>query len=341
MQFTAAQIGKTALVLWACSLALVGIVPYYTEESLRGITILYSGWLGLLLLNFAWIANLLFAFSVGALLSGHVPRRMAIWTVVLSLDTFRLSSYPLNEGGASTPVYGYGWGAVLWLSAMFLLLAAVGAKRRERGEERDWLQPAGVGLLTLWCLLVAVLAIYGRVVANPTEARRLENLAFKRGKVCAAEDPVVAVPITTLAGPVELKRSSSAGFFGHDLLQVKPLLDWGIPVVRFEGVDYSLSGSHPNQWCGDYLRCKALTGVDAVGAPAAVLYVSQEHLEYMRVRLVEFGTDRTVIDQTWARADYPVNTDIYCPDYKRNPRPTEQPRLLLTQALGLRERRPE
>lgn len=37
----------------------------------------------------------------------------------------------------------------------------------------------------------------------------------------------------------------------------------------------------------------------------------QDHLEYMRVRLVEFGTNRTVIDQTWARADYPVNTDIY------------------------------
>jgi hypothetical protein len=52
-----------ALGMWLCSLPLAGIVLYSNQREISGGQILAMGWLGILLINFAWIANPLFILT--------------------------------------------------------------------------------------------------------------------------------------------------------------------------------------------------------------------------------------------------------------------------------------
>lgn len=319
-----------ALAIWICSLPLTGLALYAKQEHMQGYSILLMGWLSPLVLNFAWFANLFFLYGILRLLYGSVPIASSILAALLSLDALRLQQLVLNEGGTTTPVYGYGWGVVLWFLSIFLMLAAVGIRRREASartqeeKSQEWLLPLGVLLSVATLATVSYYSVHDRMVANPAETERLTNIAFKRGKVCSAHEPIVPDPLRQLRGPLEVVTEKKAVYSNYPFAQIKYLLAWGIPAVRFGKIDYSLIA-----------QSGLLTSEPAVGAPAATIYVTESYLRSIGAKLVETSTNRTVFDQTWERESHPVNTNFYCPDYHSFPTAEQQPRKLLMQALNL------
>lgn len=111
-----------------------------------------------------------------------------MFTILISLDTFRLDKLPLNEGGAESAIYGYGWGVAFWLLSFCLMLSAVGARRRESDQlielfgVRDFLQPIGFILSFTLLGTVSYLSIEDRKLANLYETPRLSGITFKREK---------------------------------------------------------------------------------------------------------------------------------------------------------------
>ncbi len=332
-QLTAKQMSMTALAIWCCSLPLTGLVLYSEQKHLTGFEILAMGWLSPLVLNFAWFANVLFLYSIYRLRSGGVPNKSAKFSALLSLDTVRFSQFVLHEGGATTPIYGYGWGAVLWFVSIFVMLVAVGVRRRETNNEsnpqdlHEWFQPLGLVLLLVTLGTALYFAVHDRMAANPSESLRLASIAFKRGKVCGAPEPSVINPIQNVSGPVEVVvEKNGLNNAVYPFTQVKDLLEWGIPTVRIGNNDYSYDKT---------ARDGLLFSEPANNATTAVLFVNESYKRSIRAKLVETSTNRTVFDQTWKREDHPGDAAYYCPDYNSFPRDNEQPRQLLMQALNL------
>ena len=333
------KLANVAIGIWICSLALPGIDLYFLLYSKRpwlaGYEILLSGWLSPLVGNFAWYANLFFLYGFLQLKSGKVPIKSSILAALLSFDTFRFDQYLMNEGGSTTPVYGYGWGAVLWFLSIFLLLTAVGKRQLEskadsNSTEYVWLQPLGIFLMTITLGVSGFFAIYDRIMANQYETKRLAGIAFKRGKICHVPDPVAAEPIRNFAGTLEIvmdENDIKTINANYPFRQIKDLLSWGIPHVRFYGKDYSYNAE---------INDGIVTSNPAYGAPTATLYVNETGQREINVELVEVASGRVVFNQKWEKEKLHENSNFhFCPDYHSFPSANEQPRKLLMQALDL------
>lgn len=325
---TADRLATAALIAWVGSLALTAFVLVAGLQRVPGFQVLIVGWLGPAVGNLAWFANPFFLFAAGAFGSGRVPIRSASLAVLLALDTFRFAEYPLDGGGASTPVYAFGWGAVLWLLAQCLLLAATGLRRLETDDPSwTWLQrcwPLLVGglLAVVWLGAAAGLAIHDRFVATPEEAARLAGAAFKRGAICQATVTPAATPLRGLAGPLAIELDAAAIEAAGPLREPRTLLAWGIPTVRFGETDFSIDANAGG----------LLTSMPAKGTAGATLQVTGTRRDGIRLRLVEGSAGREVFDQGWSTRGA---TQRYCPDFHDLPRADQQPRRLLVTALGL------
>lgn len=241
----------------------------------------------------------------------------------------------MNEGGSTTPVYGYGWGAVLWLLSQCILMAAAGKRNIEIAKESNdanrngWLHSLGVVLFVVMICTVAYFAVYDRTMGNNSENRRLSGIAFKRGKICHAPDPVATDPIRNYSGILEIvvdENKIKRGHANYPFGQIKELMSWGIPAVRFYGGDYSDTSG---------LSRGIVTSTPAVGAPTAILYIDGDDWK-VNAKLVEVASNRLVFDQTWEREPlYEISNFHFCPDYRSFPGQSEQPRKLIMQALGL------
>ena len=335
----AKTLANVAIVIWLCSLALPGIDLYFQLYSQRhwlpGYEILFMGWLSPLVGNFAWFANLFFLYAFSQVKIGRVPVKSSIFAALLSLDTFRFDQYMMNEGGSTAPVYGFGWGAVLWFLSITILLTAVGAQQPDSKEnlkrsEYEWLRPLGIFLTVAILGASGFFAIYDRIMANPMETQRLAGIAFKRGKVCRAPEPAAAEPIRSFSGTLEVvmdKSNIQTINANYPFRQIKDLLSWGIPTVRFYGDDYSY-----NSTMGD----GAVTSQPASGVPVAILYIGNAGDRKINAKLVEVASSRVVFDQTWEKEQLHENSNFhYCPDYHSFPSANDQPRKLLVQALNL------
>jgi hypothetical protein len=323
-----------ALALWVASLTLTGIVLYAKQQRMLGAEILATGWLSPLVGNFAWFANPLFLWSLLRLQNKKPAGGMAMLSVLLSLDTFRLSNYLLDEGGGSTQVYGYGWGVVLWFAALCVLTAAAGTRQIEARIEADgvegkdeWLRPIGFALCISMLAAVAYLATQDRKHANSTEQERLAGLIFKRDPICSADEPSVTRPLVSGAGPLEVRLSEGA-HAGSSYPFNKPtdLLKWGIPVVRVAGRDYSYAAAGDDQ---------ILTSVPASVPSAATLVVASSTADGRRqigANLVDHATGRVVFEQVWREE---AKGARHCPDYSTFPKDGEQPRKLMVEALAV------
>lgn len=337
--FASHQPSKTlcvaALVLWICSLAMTGIVLYSRVQRIPGFEIVAMGWLSPLVGNFAWYANLFFLYGFTRLIVGKSAVKSSIFAVLLSLDTFRFNQYLLDEGGATTPVYGYGWGAVLWFLAISLLLSAAGTQQLETQISADIKKKSGEGALryigfvlcAIVLLLTAYWSLHDRNAANIAERRQLVGLAFKRGAVCGSPEPTVAVPVREFYGTLEVVLGKGSGHAAYPFGQVKELLDWGVPVVRIGDTDYSFDATPEGV---------LLSSVPSSDKPSAILYVEENaYSGDIRAKLIEVSSNRIVFDQIWNRQKLPVNFDIFCPDYQSFPKENEYPRKLLVEALNL------
>lgn len=318
-----------AFAFWCCSLALTSLVLYSEQKHLLGAEILAIGWLGPLLLNFAWIANPLFLWALIRIRAGKPAAGTAIFALLLSLDTLRFANYLLNEGGGSSAIYGYGWGTVLWFASICILLCAAGTRAIEIRIEKnapesseEWCRPVGAILFAAIAAWGAYFAIHDRRIANSFERERLAGIAFKRGAVCRADSHVALQPLQDATGPLELKLKP--GSYAYPFNEPIKLLKWGIPVVRFEERDYSYTKT-PNGW--------VLKSVPASTPAAAVLNIDTE-INYNRqdiiATLVEVTSGRIVFKQDWRNEKSGAR---YCPDFSSFPKADEQPRASLIEAF--------
>lgn len=326
------DLSKIAIVIWLCSLPLTGIdfyfLMYSKESSLAGYEILYQGWLSPLVGNFAWFANIFFLYGFFHLIAGSTAVKSTITTAILSFDTFRFDEYLMNEGGSTTPVYGYGWGAVLWFLSIFLLLAAAGKRQIELRDEYvlkneyEWLRPLGFFFLVVTFGVVGYFSVHDQVIANTAESQRLSRIAFKRGPVCYTPEPMVIEPIHNFSGVLEVVMDTNKIHSArYPFYQEKDLLSWGIPIVRFNHVNYSN---------------KSVSENESMASPTAILYVDEDEKHTIRAKLIEASTNRTVFEQVWERVPMPnLNRNYFCPDYQSFPSSDQQPRKLLMQGLGL------
>lgn len=323
----AEKLTAMAFASWLFSLALTSFL-LYSGNQFPGAQVFTLGWLSPLIPNFAWFANIFFFYCIHRLFAGKTPVIASLLAILISLDTFHLDKLPLNEGGAESAIYGYGWGVVFWLLSFCLILSAVGARRRESDQLielfgiRDILQPIGFILAFTLLGTVSYLSIEDRKLANLYETPRLSGITFKRGKVCSTPEPTTNHPIEKFTGPLEIILENNAS--AYPFTQIKELLAWGIPIVRINNIDYS------------YAQNGLISSITAVGKPAATLHVTKSQKGSISTKLLEISTDRIVFNETWERENQSqLNHYYYCPDYHSFPKLDEQPRKMISQALNL------
>ncbi|MEQ1527156.1 MAG: hypothetical protein ABL911_10485 [Gallionella sp.] len=332
---SAKQLVIAALLIWLCSLMLTGFVTNSTQK-LPGWYILAIGWLSPVALNFAWFANLFFLFATLSLIGGNIPYKSSIIAALLSLDTFRFDLMPDGHSYGDR-VTGYGWGAVLWFLSIFLLLVSLGRRLQENPEDHELIALgrkfyiSGLFLCSVILVMSGFYSIYDHVMGNHYEKARLTGVAFKRGEVCKAPEPIAAEPIQNFSGVLEIvmdKNNIKTIRANYPFRQVKDLLSWGIPIVRYYGNDY--------QYSSDSESLQVISN-PTIGEPTAILYVDSDGaFGTIKAKLVEVASDRVVFDQTWNDEPLPGNTNPkYCPDYHSFPGPEEQPRKLLMQSLDI------
>jgi hypothetical protein len=316
-----------AFLVWVGSLFFDTYVTYGAKDGdLKGMYVLAFGWLALLGMSVAWLAN--GCFLIALLRSRAGGAGFAIAAALLSLDALRLNEVP--AWGSNRSIYGYGLGFVLWLAAMGFGLVATGMRARERNAdpaqtgEAGWARELGLGWLAVLAIGVGALAVKDRTQAASAERDRLRSVVFKRGPVCDQEPPV-APSVKVSPAIVEI-----AGSAGYPFNEPTGLLGWGVPIVRVREYDYSYIGTGIDRM----MKIEA-----ARGSPSAVLHYESEAVREgtasaIRVRLVSDG-GADVINQLWT-PDGPGYH--YCPDYQQSPRANQQPRKVVMEALGLSDR---
>lgn len=231
-----------ALIIWLVSLALPGITTY--GGSISGGVILFLGWLSL---NPAWFANLFvgYAFFRISASAKSAPIVSVLVASVLSLFTFDLTRVLINEGGGTSPIYGYGVGAVFWFISICLYWIATSLRVMELNKTTPEIPTFLQNLFYRFgiCMLLAVtvasigLGITDRIGANAGERKYLKVTAFKRGEICRIDNFDNNVTPNPLNGLIEV--SGSAGdrdyYFWKSPLD---FLEWGASAVRVGKIDY-------------------------------------------------------------------------------------------------------
>lgn len=320
---SSAALSTAALSLWAVSLVL----PTWTDASgtdfPSGGTILMTGWVGALGLQFAWFANpmLWWAFiRVQDDRSAAVPAWLA---VVLSLNTMTLKYTP----GVGV-VYGYGWGMVVWFMAIALMLAAAGAVELRGGhhatfENGGWLRPLGLGLCAVMGIGAAVLSAADHQGANADEQVRLQYVAIKADEVCRTEFSKVVEPLTAGDGTVEVRLidHTPAREFSTGKGLVAALLDWGVEKVRFEGRDFFYTQPGPH---------RVQASLPASGDARALIELTEDR-ETLLMR-IHAADGRQIVEQSWKKS---VGKRPACPAYSLEASTGQQPHLLVSKALSI------
>lgn len=116
------------VALFLLSLLLTGIVT--THETMPGWIVLMLGWMGPLEKNFAWYANLPFAYALLLSKKSTVgPRVVLFYGFLLALSAFRLKVIHYDAGG--NDVIRLGTGYYLWLLSFVTLFASLQLKKSD------------------------------------------------------------------------------------------------------------------------------------------------------------------------------------------------------------------
>jgi hypothetical protein len=330
------RLAYAAFFLWLLSLPFVGIAEYGRDGGMRGISILLVGCFSPLYANFAWFANIFFVYAFSQILEGRTATKSSILACLISLDTFRLSSLRPIVGDDVHPVYGYGWGVILWFMALSVILISAGMRSHElrvasKGKYSlsELLKP--VGILWLLCVLgiSSTLAIYDRIKGNDEERQKLSGLVFKRHEVCSVPEAQITQANEPFSGVLELSVADKENG-GVSGLGVKDLLSWGVPVVRVSNSNYSLLPF------GD---SNLIFARPADNNPSAVLTVKDGGWESGEIDLTLYDLQerRLLFEKKWRR-EVGSEYAYYCPSYGVGAA-GKQPEQLVTEALELKNGR--
>jgi hypothetical protein len=314
-----------AVLCWTTSLFLtaLGSSP---KKLFIGMHLLAIGWTALLAGNVAWLANLWFVWGVVRVLNQRSASLLALLALGCALDTWRFTRYLLDEGGATAQVYGYGWGAVLWLLSMALLLAASGGvpERSNNGSpaarKTHWLKPTGLLLSAVVIISAGTISMLQRNSASKFEQDRLQGYAFKRSPVCSVEVAAVPSPLTAFTGPMDLDLASTQQSGPYPFIGLQEMLFWGVPSIRNDGQDFRLITIGKEM---------LLMSTPAQGDAAATLTIRENKTSLMATLNALGG--RQVFSQQWTKRPDGES----CPEFSSFPSSSQQPRKLLTDALGV------
>src|SRR6266513_2658596 len=244
-QLRSTKVGALAGLLWLASLACPALINYGGD--IYGCLVLLIGWITLSGFLVAWAANIFFLWALWRLLKGYGSALLLSWiAVICSVDTIRFADIRGYDNINSSDLYGFGLGALIWFAALLLMGIAASFRALEMAhQDKAVARPLKYARWSSVCAMFALLALlivgavhqgmYQRRMAAPAEREFLARAIFKLGTVCTTPD---IEPQTTirLSGPVELitdDKNVTALYYGS-------LLQWGVPVVRYKGVDYSL-----------------------------------------------------------------------------------------------------
>ena len=330
------RLAYTAFFLWLLSLPFVGIAEYGRDGGMRGISILLVGWFSPLYVNFAWFANLFFIYAFSRILEGRTATKSSVLASLIALDTFRLSSIRPIVGDDVNPVYGYGWGVILWLMALSIMLISAGARSHElrvasKGKYSlsELLKPVGILLFFGVLCISSTLALHDRIKGNDEERQKLSGLAFKRHKVCSVPETQVRQVKRHFSGVLEFavadKENGTVSGLG-----VEELLSWGVPVVRASNSNYSLLPF------GD---SNLIVARPADNNPSAVLTVKDGIWKSGEIDLTLYDLQerRLLFEKKWRR-EVGGEYAYYCPSYGVGAA-GKQPQQLVAEALELKKGR--
>jgi uncharacterized membrane protein len=341
--FLATIITVISAVLWIASLFFIAITTYNPEHNLTGLDILLSGWLGPLSLNFAWYANITYAFSLFLLLANKPPIKppikLSIISAVLAFNAITFHKLPLNEGGGAAAIYGYGIGFVLWVLAILFILFATSIKGNKFKNSSD--------KLVVFLSLLSIMAFSGFITFKVYESNfysgnyektRLEYSLFKRGEICKVDiaEPAIIIPMDT---PIEI---IDKGIYPA-LLFDKPkyLLESGVFAIRKDGIEYRLASESGKTFIKELPYSSKSSATLIVqsgptkppkghGGKVIIKSGGIDWRDYKATLLAPDGKTK-VFEQIWRR-EFDYN---YCPEYKTFGKETDQPRKLILDSLGI------
>lgn len=119
-------LASVALALWVASLFLVSFLTFQSEDTYYGLlTLGFGTFFGWMVVGFAVYANPFFLYAVVKLRGGASPSRAVLTMVVLTLSLPFFKGVVRDEGsGTIMPVVSWGWGAVSWVLAIYLVTIA-------------------------------------------------------------------------------------------------------------------------------------------------------------------------------------------------------------------------
>lgn len=342
-------IALVAAIVWLVSLGLPAVIAFEPSpdsiETIRGINILLTGWLGIFYTgNLAWFANVLFIWAFVSLRRGRPTLALSWFAVLLSLTTFWMLEFPADEGGGKAWVFGYGWGALVWFSALFLLGIAAAARNLEsRDESRDGDgRPRGAILgarisavvlgLTLIAFVGGTLLVSHAQRSAVADAERpfFDKAIIKRGAVCTTPDVTIQNGIH-LDGPLEVTYHVGNERWAY----IRDLIYWGIPEVTEGEITYSLR--QPPDWSTVILAPRSIQSGASLSVGSAtrnelvdmLVTTQMQPVQVKSLRLESEG--RLLIDGKWRRP----HGQGYCPTFYPGGR--EHPPATLLQAALVQE----
>jgi hypothetical protein len=331
------RLALLAFVLWLGSLCLVSMVLYRNNfRPLIGLHFLLNGWLAPIFSNnYAWFANPLFLWAIFRLKIDKSADVIGLMALLVALNTFTFSEYLYNANGSATPVYAYGWGVVLWLASLCMLVAAAGMHQLENSAEYEialklwggFLFSVGFLLLFFTFVLSIYWAVQDRLRSNDTERLHLSGLAFKRGPVCGVKELIVTRKLTAIYGALEVNTPDTQVNAPRPFQDPINLLKWGIPVIRMANRDYSYVVTDQE---------RLLVSLPASAPAAATLLAKESIVENKRqieLKLYESVGQQAFFEYKWW--EVLKNSGYYCPDYTDFPNGQQQPQKAILEALGL------
>lgn len=114
-----------SLVAFLACLFLPGFYVGDTQRENLGLSLLLTGWLGVLYGYFAWLANPI--FLIAFFCRNTRPRKAAFLAsigFVIALEFLIHKRIVTDEGGGTAQITGVGWGYVLWLTSFLVLLSS-------------------------------------------------------------------------------------------------------------------------------------------------------------------------------------------------------------------------
>lgn len=336
-----------AFLSWFASLWFVAIVSYFGDV-LHGYEIASTGWLGIFVGAIEWYTNPLMLIILFSLFETDVNKFntkriniLMLLTIFLGLQITTFNDF--YRTGDTVDLFGYGLGFILWVSSILITLIAVSQKNEELTDSSPRIKVIAkrikyISTLLLLFFLTATAFFHyqDNKYANSSDKEKLKLAVFKRTKVCTCEPKVESTKTTGILEVIQpttdydIEARKTIYMFNSPL----KLLEWGVPIVRMNGMDYSLEKRTNETF---------LIARKAVDKAKFQLIISKDDQDIRTIiKSIAFENgvkkEKNLVDQIWKKESIPKNdNEVFCPEFLINPSEQQHPRKMILQALNIKK----